>query len=495
MSDPLVWTILVPTIGALLAFVDRRAARAVGLVASLATTAAVAALAVDVAGDGARRYLVGAWGAPLGIDLYVDGFAATMLITTATVGLLVSVYAAGYLGRSGGERAWTERESFWPLWLFLWASLNALFLSADIFNIYVTLELLGVAAVALVLIGKGLDALTAGTRYLLAAFAGSLSYLLGVAFLYAATSSLDLYALGDGDVGAPVVVALALMTVGLLLKTGLFPLHFWLPPAHATALGPVSPLLSAIVVKATFYLVLRLWFQALPGATTRTAGIAIGILAATAIVWGSLAALRQSRLKPMIAYSTVAQLGYVFLVLPIAAGTVSTGPVELWQTEAWDGAVFYAVAHAVAKAAIFMAAGTLALALGTDRIEDLRGAAARLPVTSFAFGLAALSLVGLPPSAGFAGKWYLLHASAGAGAWWLVVVMTVGTLLTAGYLLRPVRRLFREGDPGMRSRPVPRGAELATLVLALVAVGLGLRATELLELIRIGSPFPIAGGA
>src|SRR5262245_58364793 len=184
------------------------------------------------------------------------------------------------------------------------------------------------------------------------------------------------------------------MTVGLLAKTALFPLHLWLPPAHAGAPAAASAVLSALVVKGSFFIVVRLWFDVLPGLPGPAAAQLLAALGATAIVLGSVVALRQERLKLLIAYSTLAQIGYLFLMFPLAF--VPGSPV-LQRGGALAGGMLQAIAHATAKAAMFMAAGLLSAALGHDRIADLRGTARVLPLTVLAFALGGLALVGAPP--------------------------------------------------------------------------------------------------
>ena len=287
-----------------------------GLVTALAITTSVLALSYQVVNQGALRYAVGGWGAPLGIDLYVDGLSLLMLLLTTLVGLAISIYSSGYFNDD-------KAKHFWPLWMLLWGALNALFLSADIFNLYVTLELMGLAAVALVALAGGADALAGAMRYLLVSLLGSLCYLLGVALLYHSFGSVDIVILGQRMEPSPAVwVAVGLMTAGLLLKTALFPLHFWLPPAHASAPAPVSALLSALVVKASFYILLRLWLEVFPVASAsmdQSLGQLLGLLGVTAVLWGGVQALRQTRLKLLVAYSTVAQIGYLFLAFPLAS--------------------------------------------------------------------------------------------------------------------------------------------------------------------------------
>ena len=399
-----------------------------------------------------------------------------MLLMSALVGAFTSIYALGYF--EGAD----ERDSglFCPLWLFLWAALNALFLSADIFNLYVTLELIGLASAALITLDGQRAALIAGMRYLLVSLLGSLFFLLGVALLYVAFGTLSLKGLGAVLTPSPIVwTAIAAISVGLLLKTALFPLHFWLPPAHANAPAPVSAVLSALVVKASFYLLLRLWFDVFPAALTPAAGQLLGGLGVAAILWGSLLALRQERLKLLVAYSTVAQIGYLFLLFPLGVKT------------AWSGGVYHALAHGCAKAAMFMAAGSMTRALGHDRIDSLRGVSQQAPLSVFAFALAGMTLMGLPPSSGFVSKWLLLTAALKSGQWWWAVAMVLGGLLAAGYVFRVLRQMFLPRTENACLCSVPRRMEVAALGLALVALLLGFASHPALKLLETGAPFPI----
>lgn len=458
---------------------------------------AVGGLAGQVWERGPLRYPLGGWGAPLGIDWYADGLTILMLLMTAAVVSLTSLYAWGYLGYANdgtpaqaGHRSVTH-ETFWPLWFFLWAALNALFLSADVFNLYVTLELLGLSAAMLMTLGGQPAALTAGMRYLLVSLLGSLAYLLGVGFLYAAFGTLDLDSLSRVATSGPTTwAAMTLITLGLLLKTGLFPLHIWLPPAHANAPAPVSGILSGLVVKASFYVLLRLWFQLFDPHLSPLAGQFLGVLGAGAIFWGSLQAFRQERLKLLVAYSTVAQLGYLFLLFPL------TGTASVAET-AWSGGIYHALGHAFAKAAMFLAAGNILLALGHDRISQLDGLAQSMPMSVFAFGLGGISLMGLPPSGGFVAKWLLLKAAWDGGHWWWAGIILVGGVMTAGYIFMVLKRAFATPTGHTAVQSIPCSLELSALTLAVFAVLLGLTATLPLTLLQIGAPFPmefITGG-
>ena len=287
LFDPLVWLILLPLAWATLALVLGPGRGAWPAIAGLTAQCWLAFdLAQKVGAYGTAGHAVGGWGAPLGIDLAVDGLSAAMLLLTQTVALPLAIYARSYFKAGDPAGAW-----FWPLTGFLIAGLNALFVSADLFNLYVTLELVGLAAVGLVAAGGGAQQVAAALRYLFATLVGSGAYLLGVALIYGVYGTVSiatLLPLVTDDAPRLVWIAGGLMVAGLMLKTALFPFHFWLPPAHGGAPAPVSALLSALVVKASFYLILRLWLGPLQAvlpafawllATARRRGDLLGFLA------------------------------------------------------------------------------------------------------------------------------------------------------------------------------------------------------------------------
>ena len=476
--------IVLPLTGALLTFLVCKHAHWIGAGVALAVNGVLAILITDlIASQQSHRYALGDWGAPLGIELYLDGLSAVMLMMSALTGLGVSLYAFAYFRLQPGGN--DQSTAFWPLWLFLWTGLNALFLSADIFNLYVTLELIGLAAVALTALAGSQAALTSAMRYLLISLLGSLCYLLGVALLYHTYATVDLALLAGRINAQPATqAALALMTVGLLLKSALFPLHFWLPPAHGSAAAPVSALLSALVVKASFYLLLRLWLELFHSIHSLMPDL-LGWLGAAAILWGSLQALRQIRLKLLIAYSTVAQLGYFFLVFPLAGGQS-----DEMLGSAWQGGLYMLFAHALAKSAMFLAAGNIQLFGGHDRILLLDRIAQRLPLTLAAFSLAGVSIMGLPPSGGFIGKWLLLEAAIAQERWGYAMVILLGGLLAAAYVFKVIGHAFTQvqtEDVTAENRAVPALMQWSALVLASGSILLGCYPAFLLEWLAIGT--------
>jgi formate hydrogenlyase subunit 3/multisubunit Na+/H+ antiporter MnhD subunit len=427
------------------------------------------------------RHALGHWAPPLGLAFRVDGLSAAMMMTAAAVIGATALFARGQFGTAAGAAESRGAFAFWPLLLAIWGATNLALAANDLFTFYVALELLTFAAMPMVALDGRRETLEAALRYLMFALLGSVLYLLGVALMYGAAGTLDVEVLAGRAGGSfPVLLAAALMTAGLLAKTALLPLHLWLPPAHAGAPAAASAILSALVVKGSFVILLRLWFGAFHGVATPPAAQLLGALGAAAILLGSVAALRQDRLKLLVAYSTVAQIGYLFLMVPLMVGT---DPAI--AARAWTGGVMQAVSHAFAKASMFLGAGLIAARLGQDRIAGLAGAARALPMTVLAFGIAGLSLMGVPPSGGFAAKWLLLTSAIEAGQWWWALVILGGGLLTGGYVYRVMAgALTGDGTQPALRRPDKR--EKIVLALAVVSVVLGLLPLAAFGLVQVG---------
>lgn len=426
---------------------------------------------------GPWRQDIGGWAAPLGIGWHVDGLSAALLLMNAAVALAGAVFHAA---RPRGRVPVRDPRFFWPLWLFLWGGLNALFLSADVFNLYVALEFVSIASVGLIGLAGG-SAQAAAWRYLLATLLGSTLYLLGVALLYGRYALLDFTLLADAiEPNGVTTVAAALMTLGLLLKAAVFPLHFWLPAAHGRAPPAVSAVLSAVVIAAAYYLLVRLWFGPFRPLLGAEVAVLLGLLGSATVLWGGLQALLQRHLKMLIAHSTVSQLGYGLLVFPLAVGGA--------QAQAWTGAVMLVLAHGLAKAALFLAAGSIVLRHGIGRLEALGGDQQGALVAWVAFALASTSLVGLPPTGGFVGKWWLAQAALVSGGYFWLMVLMLGTVLTAAYLWRALQAAVRPGwETGAGPSDLSPALGYSALVLALGAVALGLVAPGVARLLDFAS--------
>jgi multicomponent Na+:H+ antiporter subunit D len=379
-----------------------------------------------------------------------------LLLLTALIHLLVALYAL----RSRHSHA--ADHDYWPLSSLLHASLAAVWLSRDLFNWYICLELIGFAAVCLV-ITSGRRAYGAGLQYLLLSVAGSGCYLLGVTLIYGQYGTLDLQLLAGQTVAdRSTHSALLLMTLGLMIKGALWPMHLWLPRAHAGAPTAVSALLSGLVVKAPLFILWLLWSRLAPTELARDIGIWFGISGVAALLLGGWSAFRTPYIKMLPAYSTVAQLGYALLAL---------GLLLHWEQAALSAALwFFVLAHALAKVSLFLLAGEMQESIGTRRVARLVASAQSMPVALFGFALAGGSLIGLPPSGGFIAKWLLLREILREpGHWPWAVGLLIGTLASSAYILRiAVLSVSTRRPPHALSEP-DTGAQWLALLPALCA--------------------------
>jgi formate hydrogenlyase subunit 3/multisubunit Na+/H+ antiporter MnhD subunit len=490
--DPMTLTVLVPLLGSIASFMAPRAAPAVGLVTVAAMALCVAALGRAVADAGRVTLPLGGWEAPLGIMLHADGLTVAMLALTALVAAAVGLAAlAAFAGpgavddpdAGGVQPVARQRGFFWPLCLLLLTGMNGVYLSADLFNLYVMLEVISIAAVGLTVLGGTAAALRAGLAYMYASLLGALMMLVGIGFVYLQTGRFDFAGLADAAASPALTAALALMLIGLALKAALFPLHFWLPEAHANATAPASALLSALVVKAGLYIILRLAEAGpFPGDAILTM---LGVLGTGALVWGGVQALWADRLKLLVAWSTVAQIGLIFIALARAGAD--------GLSDSWRAAALLILAHGIAKAAMFLAAGRIKEVVGHDRIAEMDRAATRPALAQFAFAMAAISLIGLPPSLGFIGKWSLMEGAMAVQNWHWVAATMIGTLFSVAYFTRALTgflRFDRVRAPLMEHRGWAI-ADAPAFTLAGIAVGLGFAAGPILALLDLGRPFGV----
>jgi len=413
------------------------------------------------------------------LALRFSGVSGFMLLITQWVALAAALYTPGHLAlaRPGPQGRW-----LWPLMGVLVSALSLIWMAADLLTLYAALELMGLAAVGMLLLSGKVSAFKAGMRYLLLALVGSLAFLLGIALLLGYWGELTLMGLAQVVEPGPVSwVAAALMGAGLALKAALFPLHGWLTPVHENAWTPVSALHAALVIKASLFILLMVWSVLLPD--TWLAPQLVGWLGMAAILWGGLVAWRAASLKTLIASSTVGQLGYLMVAFPLLLGPQAS---PLPQALAWEGFWLQLMGHSLAKAAMFLAAGNLLLATGKSALQALAGTSRRLPLSLLTFGIASITLMGLPPSSGFTAKWLLLQAMVLTQQWLAVAALLVGTLLTAAYVFRVFRYSFDETAPRHDYQPLAPGMDAVALALALAALLLGLLAHLPLALLQGG---------
>ncbi|WP_435067109.1 proton-conducting transporter transmembrane domain-containing protein [Haloplanus sp. C73] len=484
MSDGLVpLLVAVPLLGAVLAvaagLVSERGPPAVAGGTLAVQTILAGWLGSQAIAAGPLSVAVGGFVAPYGIELVVDGVSAVVVTLVAAVSLALLVYAIR--DDPGGTAFYTE-------YLLLVTGLSGMTVTGDVFNLYVFLEISGLATYALVAsAGTGRSAVAAFKYLMFGTVAASL-YLLGVGYALVATGTLNMADLSvelaqAGYDSTLVLASFGFIVVGLATKTALFPLHTWQPDAYDDSPDSVSALIAALVSTVAAYALLRLiytvytpaFFEAVPGART-----ALVVFACVSIVVGSVLAVAQSRVKRMLAYSSVSQYGLV--VVGLAIGTRA----------AVFGAIVHLVGHAIMKGGLFVAAGTVDDVLGARTVEEYAGLADRYPVLGGASAVLMLAMVGIPPAVGFAGKWYIALGAVRAGAWPVAVVIFASTLLTLAYFARLIERMYvapattpdaAATDGGVGEDLLPSSPPVGRLALvfgaAVVAVVLGLTVTDL----------------
>lgn len=436
---------------------------------ALATHVLLAIIALELARHPPQvDLMLGGWAAPLGIALATDSISLVLACFTSLLFFVIGVSVRPPLSSQASD-------TFWPLCLCLQAGVVGLFLTRDLFNAYVLLEVVGLSAVGLVAISPGNAVHRAALNYLMVSIMGSLCFLFGVALVYRSAGVLDFSLIAqyisEHSQSLQIRLAAGFMTTGLLLKTALVPLHGWLPEAHGNALPAVSALLSGLVVKCGLYLCFVLWRDVFPAVLNDGFVWGIAICGMAAIFWGGWCALNATRLKILAAYSTVAQLGYLFLFFPLLHW------LPEHQNTITYALIMFIMAHGLAKATLFLVIGEYKTCAGNDDILSMRGAAIAQPFLIFVLAVACVSLTGLPPSGGFTAKWLLLSLHVTAELWWLFAAVLAGGLLSATYLFRVLLICMTSDGPAMHPPKHQQSrwpwSTVSIGMLALLSVGLG----------------------
>ena len=465
----LVTALLIPLAGAW------RPSLALGMALAGASAGAALALAglVRVAVAGPLSYEMGGWPPPVGIEFVLDGLSAFMV---AVVAVVRPPWTRAARPTTAAEIPGRVVPFMSASMIFL-TGLTGMVLTGDLFNLYVFLEISSLAAYALLAVGSRQAPLST-FRYLVMGTAGASFYLFGLAFLYLETGTLNMADMGRllplAEDFSPVMVGLAFTGVGMALKMALFPLHGWLPDAYTDASSAATSLVAPLGTKVAAYVLLRLFFYVLEPEYARGLPLlaAVGYLGAAGVVWGSVMAILQPELKRMLAYSSVSQVGY------IAAGIGLASPLG------FIGAVLHILNHAFMKACLFLVAGNLRAQRGHSDIPWFdRSLGRAMPWSMAAFALAALSMIGIPPFAGFFSKWYLALGALEQANWILLAALVASSLLNAVYFFRVLERMYLIPAPeGVGAAPapieegeVPASMLVPTLVLAggLLVLGLG----------------------
>lgn len=468
MTDFLVTApFLLPIVGAALSIVLGRwrdAQRVLGVSVLSVSLACSVALAVIVDRDGPAAVQAGDWPAPIGITLVADRFATIMLVLSGLMLLAVLVYA---IGQKGPE---ARHVGFHPVYLVLAAGIAGAFITGDLFNLFVSFEVMLTASYVLLTLGGTRAQVRAGMTYVVISLVASALFLTAIGFVYASTGTVNLAELSTVMTDLPdgLRQALPLLLLGVFgIKAAVFPLFFWLPDSYPTAPTAVTAVFAGLLTKVGVYAIIRTQ-TLLVAPLDRPIGLLLTVAALTMAV-GVLGAIAQSDIKRILSFHIVSQIGYMIFGL------------ALFTVAGLAGAILYIVHHIVVKTTLFLVGGLIEHRAGTSNLDRVGGMLRTTPVLAVTFLFTALSLAGIPPLSGFGAKFALIDAGLAADAGTVVGVSLAVSVLTLFSMTKIWAGAFGgEVEPAEdQQRPMPTMMLAPTITLAVVAVGIALTAGPL----------------
>ena len=462
--------VVVPLLAApVVSLIHSRRIAHIATIGACATSFGIALLlAQQVAASGPFSYALGGWQAPIGIEYRVDSLTVLVLLIVSGIAALVMVYARESLEV---EIPYDRYRLFHVMYLLSLAGLLGITITGDLFNVFVFLEISALSSYVLISLGKDRRALTAAYQYLIMGTIGATFILIGIGLMYMMTGTLNMadmaVRLREVEQTRTVTAAFAFLTIGLATKIALFPLHQWLPNAYTYAPSVVTSFMAGTATKVAVYVLLRLSltvfgvefsFQAMPLPSL------LMPLALLAMFTASLVAIFQQDVKRMLAYSSVAQIGYMVLGISLASLAGLTG------------GIVHLANHALMKTLLFCVTGCIFVRIGSTHIDDLRGLGREMPWTFGAFVAGGLGLIGVPLTAGFVSKWYLVSAALEKGYWPIAVLILASSLLAVIYIWRVVEVAYfappRPGREPVGEAPLSMLIPVWLLVLAMVYFGI-----------------------
>lgn len=436
--------------------------------------------------EGVISYYMGGWPAPWGIEFRIDAVNAYILVIVSAIAAIVAIYGRHSIIK---EIAQDQIYLFYTAFILCVTGLLGMTATGDAFNLFVFLEVSSLSTYALISLGKDRRALTASYQYLIMGTLGATFYVIGLGLLYMMTGTLNIVDLHDkisqmdGSLRT-MQAALAFLTVGISLKLALFPLHLWLPNAYAYAPSTVTAFLAATATKVAVYVMLRVFFTIFGVETFDETGLApvVMILAICGMFVASTVAIFQDNIKRLLAYSSVAQIGYIILGLSFLSVTgVSAGIVHLLN-------------HAVMKCACFLAMGCIMYRMGTVQLSQLHGIGRLMPWTMGAFVIGGLSLIGVPLTVGFISKWQLILASMQAEMWYIAALILLSSLLAVVYVWRVVEiAYFKDPQGETKVKEAPLSMLIPLWVMALGSIYFGIDTDMTLGVAQLAAEMLVGG--
>lgn len=387
----------------------------------------------SVLNSGVISYDLGGWAPPWGIEYRIDAVNAFIALIVAAIAAITLPYA---LLSAEKEIPKEQISLFYSAFLLCLTGLLGITQTGDLFNVFVFLEVSSLSSYALISLGRNRQALTSAYQYLIMGTIGATFFLIGVGLIYSQTGTLNMQDLAkllpEVTQLKTVHTGFAFIMIGIALKLALFPLHLWLPNAYTYAPSVITVFLAATATKVAVYIMLRVLFTIFPNAfTLATPTYDLLILSGlTAIIIASVYAIYQTNVKRLLAYSSVAQVGYIVLGIGFAS------------TKGVAAALIHIFNHALMKAALFMAVGAIIYRIGACRMDNIHGLGKQMPWTFAAIVIAGLSMIGVPGTAGFISKWYLVSAALEQEAWISIAVILFGSLLAVIYIGKIIEALY-----------------------------------------------------
>ena len=481
--------ILLLLVGAIAAWVCKndKTARLIGFVVTLINAVLAIAMTASVASSGTQTYTFGSGFIKQTISIgRIECFMACIF---GVIGFLI-VWASMSMISHDVEKE--KIPMFYGLVLILLCTLNAVVFFESLIGVFVSIELSSFAAAGIVIVKNQTENVHAGLKYLSLSILGSSLVLMGVVILYIATGGLSISEIAAAVKGAGfmadkssyVIWAFALITGGVAFKAALFPCHIWLPDAHGTAPSPSSAILSSLVLKAYIVFYMKMVFGGVGFDVIQNSGMKIlltvvmcvGVLA---MICGSLLAIMQTDIKRMIAYSSVAQMGYIFM------------GIGLGTEFGLFAALFHILAHAVTKSGLFLVAGSIIEQTHNRDLNKMGGLGKLMPVTMALFTIGGLSMIGIPLFVGFNSKWNFATAIVDSKTYWLLIPLSISALLNALYYLPVVIRSFfgkeaKEITEPLGSKERPIKDILPIILLACLVIAFGVCAGPVSDFLHKG---------
>jgi multicomponent Na+:H+ antiporter subunit D len=482
--------VILPLIGAPICLLLRRprASWALATVIGFLSLAIAITLLVQVLDTGTIRYQLGDWVAPWGIEYVVDPLNAFILVIVSAIG----AFALPYALKSVASEVEEDRiYLFYTLYLLCLAGLLGITITGDAFNIFVFLEISSLSSYTLISLGRNRKAIHAAYQYLIMGTIGATFFLIGVGLLYMMTGTLNMAdlavripPLGDSRI---ILAAFGFITVGLGLKLAAFPLHLWLPNAYAHAPSAVSVFLAGTATKVSLYVLIRFMYTVFGFKFVffdQPTGLMLMIVAVAAIIICSFIAIFQENVKRLLAWSSVSQIGY--MLLGLGFGTLlglQAGLLHIFN-------------HALMKAGLFLAIGCVVYRMGSARLSDMHGVGKLMPWTMGAFVVCGLSLIGIPLTAGFVSKWYLVLAAMEKGWWSLVVLIVVASMIAVVYVWRVIEvAYFRSPPDGAKPKEAPLWMLVPTWIMALANIWFGVETSGSVDVTAKAAKLLMGGGS